>query len=162
MKWLISLLLVIPLNAYSYELYLVRHFEKRLDQADPHLTEQGIVRAQSLASLLADKDLKRIYSTDYKRTQQTALPTAERTNISITSYSPLELEQFAKQIRTAQQTALVVGHSNTTPQLLAMLGGESKSIAENEYGELFVLIVLPGKTITQSVMVGNRQLLTQP
>ncbi|GAA0858563.1 phosphoglycerate mutase family protein [Aliiglaciecola litoralis] len=155
MKWLIRALFVLSFNAQGYELYLVRHFEKQADSKNPSLTEQGMARAQSLATLLADKDIQHIFSTDYKRTQQTAQPLSKQLGINITSYSPRDLNGFASQLLNTKQTSLIVGHSNTTPELLALLGGDAKPIAEDQYGELFILIVLLNTVTTQSVRVGN-------
>lgn len=152
---LVFLFILLVTPSYAYELYLVRHFEKQSQQQDPELTEEGLKRAQSLVNLLANKDIAVVYSTSYRRTQQTASPSAQALGLDITSYSPSDLPAFAQQLKRNKQNALVVGHSNTTPALISHLGGKAKKIAEYEYGELFVLIMLDGKVVTQSVIVGK-------
>lgn len=117
--------------------YFVRHFEKQLGD-DPSLTETGKARAQALADFFADKPLNLVYSTNYNRTLETATPVAELKSLVIQSYDPRNLAEFATQLK-AQNDVLVVGHSNTTPELLGLMGGAIVTIEESEYGTLYVL-----------------------
>ncbi|MFQ3248939.1 histidine phosphatase family protein [Glaciecola sp.] len=129
--------------------YLLRHFEKQVADSqatyskDPELTTQGEMRAQSLAKYLSDANIIAIYSTDYKRTQQSVKPIADKLGLRVNSYDPSKLEAFAMQLQaisaTSQGDILVVGHSNTTPELLKLLGGPQISMTENDYGDLFYL-----------------------
>ena len=57
--------------------YLVRHAEKTTDKSDPSLTQQGQKRAKDLAQRLSKLPLTEIYSSDYIRTRDTAVPTAD-------------------------------------------------------------------------------------
>ncbi len=155
MRIILILATLLSFHASSYELYLVRHFEKRADESNPRLTEQGQTRAQALVALLSDKDIKHIYSTDYRRTQQTATPISNALGLPILAYPPRDLSGFASSLLANKQNSVIVGHSNTTPQLIKLLGGKATPIAESEYGELFVLIMLPESVITQSVQVGR-------
>jgi hypothetical protein len=63
--------------------------------------------------------------------------------LSVTFYNPRELAGFALQLQAmstkGKGNILVVGHSNTTPQLLTLLGGPDKPLSENDYGDLFSL-----------------------
>jgi len=120
--------------------YLVRHAEKQKGK-DPSLTAAGIIRAEHLAVELDRVSLSQIYSTDYKRTQQTAAPTAIAQKLNVISYSPQDLEKFASQLKTQRGAILIVGHSNTTPDLVAFLGGEAgEPIVEvSEYDRLYVV-----------------------
>jgi broad specificity phosphatase PhoE len=57
----------------NFELYLVRHAEKQADGSrDPELTEAGTHRADNLAGWFEDKNISDIWSSDYKRTRDTA------------------------------------------------------------------------------------------
>ncbi|HLU81326.1 MAG TPA: histidine phosphatase family protein, partial [Flavobacteriaceae bacterium] len=54
--------------------YFIRHAEKDLSEPtnnDPHLTEEGLKRAAFWAKYFADKNIDKIYSTNYSRTIQT-------------------------------------------------------------------------------------------
>lgn len=107
---------------------IVRHAEKSSDDArDPSLSETGKARAQSLARLLADAPLSAAYATGFRRTQQTAQPAADAHGIKITIYdAQLPATTLAAQLRSAHArgTVLVVGHSNTVPDIVAALSGQ--------------------------------------
>ena len=117
--------------------YFVRHFEKQLGD-NPSLTKTGKARAEALAAFFSDKPLHHVYSTDYNRTIETATPVAALKNVEIQSYDPRNLTEFTTKIKT-QNHVLVVGHSNTTPELLGLMGGASITIQESEYGELYIV-----------------------
>lgn len=117
--------------------YLVRHFEKQLGD-NPSLTETGKDRAEKLAAFFSDKSLNSIYSTNYNRTLETATPVAELKSLTIQSYDPRQLIKFAVELKTLDHV-LVVGHSNTTPELLGLMGGATVTIEESEYGTLYIV-----------------------
>lgn len=121
-------------------IYLVRHAEKEPGR-DPNLAPIGKVRAADLVTHLEGADLSAIYSTDYRRTRQTAAPIALATGLPVIRYDPETLTEFAAQLRAQEGNTLVVGHSNTTPDLAAALGGTpGEAITEaTEYDRLYVL-----------------------
>ncbi|GAB2888394.1 histidine phosphatase family protein [Microbulbifer echini] len=129
----------------SQVIYLVRHGEKQRGPdtgSNPNLSEQGQARARQLAWMLEEVGIDAIYSTDYIRTKETARPLAELRNLSIQTYDPRKLKELAEQLSGAGDRILVVGHSNTTPQLVALLGGQKgKAIRESdEYDRLYIVI----------------------
>ncbi|WP_257171822.1 histidine phosphatase family protein [Colwellia sp. M166] len=134
----------------SYSLYLVRHAEKQVSKDDPKLSQCGELRAKQLATLLEHAQIKHIYSTPYQRTMATATPFSQQQQLAIKQYSPAKLEQFAQQLLQQKENALVVGHSNTTPQLAALLSEMAvKGITEKEYRNLYQIQVSDsGKTLT--------------
>ena len=77
---------------------LVRHAEKVKGVKDPDLSKEGLERAKSLAYLLKDVKVDVIYSSDYKRTQQTALPVAKGQKLEVQSYDPRNLEGLIEEI----------------------------------------------------------------
>lgn len=121
--------------------YLVRHAEKTAETPDPALTQAGQKRAEDLAARLSKAPLSAIYSSDYIRTRDTAAPIASAKNLDVIIYNPRDLDGFAKELLKLSGNILVVGHSNTTPQLSALLGGpEGTPIVEaTEYNRLYVL-----------------------
>lgn len=128
--------------------FLVRHAEKADDgTADPPLTPEGRRRAGALAGELADAGLDRVYSTDYRRTRETAAPVVAAAGAPLELYDPGDLETMARRLRERAGRSLVVGHSNTTPTLVELLGGEpGPPIGEAwEYDRLYVLILRPGR-----------------
>ena len=119
--------------------YLVRHAEKVLDVPNPPLKRAGIERAEQLAIYMADRELTHIHSTDYLRTLQTAEPTSIAQGLQVQLYNPRDLAAFAAELKQTPGVHLVVGHSNTTPQLVAALGGEPGTDIDEaaEYDRLY-------------------------
>lgn len=121
-------------------IFLVRHGEK--DTGDnPSLTAEGKQRAEQLAAMLANNQLDGIYSTDYKRTQETAGPSALKQQLEIQSYDPRHLEDFSDALKAKTGRYLVVGHSNTTTALVSLLGGEPQGDIDDssEFNRLYIL-----------------------
>lgn len=129
--------------------YLVRHAEKVLDVKNPPLTETGEKRAQDLAARLEAVNLDAIYSSDYKRTLQTAQPTAAQKGLTIQTYNPRDLQAIKDLLIEKDGHYLIVGHSNTTPPLAELFGMDpGEPIVEaTEYDRLYV-ITRNGKTVT--------------
>lgn len=125
--------------------YLVRHAEKVEpypdDPDDPPLTAAGRERAQELARTLADAGITRILSSDYRRTRETAAPLADLLGLEVELYDPRALEDVAVRLAGTGERVLVVGHSNTTPHLVELLGGEPGPPIDEarEHDRLYVL-----------------------
>jgi phosphohistidine phosphatase SixA len=119
--------------------YLVRHAEKTTAKDDPALTEAGEARAESLADLLEGKKLTHIHSSDTKRTRDTAAPLAKRLGLEVALYNPRDLPAMAAKLKAMPGRHLVVGHSNTTPQLTELLGGDGGTpiVEATEYDRLY-------------------------
>jgi len=137
-------------------IYLVRHAERAEDHpTDPALSAQGEARAEELARLLADAPLDRIFSTDLRRTRLTAAPVAEAHGLDVEVYEPRGegLRALSEVLRRTSGHLLVVGHSNTTPELVEALGGDPVSpIAEMEYDRLYLVVVEPGGRVTSTLL----------
>ncbi len=139
-------------------IYIVRHAEKMSDGTnDPDLNELGIKRAGKLAVILKNIELFAIYSSPYKRTQQTAKPVADSKNLEISPYNPSKQKAFVAELLKLHntQTILIVGHSNTIPELLNILSSSDKyqQLDDNEYDKLFVVTIDEKGKITVKVEV---------
>ncbi|MDG2449014.1 MAG: phosphoglycerate mutase family protein [Saprospiraceae bacterium] len=130
------------LNAQSDQnIFLVRHAEKGDDGTrDPDLNGLGDIRAKKLAMMLKSFDISKIYSTDYKRTRNTAQPLAEALGITVELYDPRSKDILNK-IDKLKGNILIVGHSNSTPTLTNAILGEKRyeQLDEKEYSTLFIL-----------------------
>ncbi|MGH9322679.1 MAG: SixA phosphatase family protein [Vicinamibacteria bacterium] len=121
-------------------LVLVRHGEKVDESEDPELSDAGRRRARTLARMLKDAGIEAVYSTDFIRTRETARPTAELVGKPVEIYDVGDLAVLAKSLRSRDARALVVGHSNTIPDLVRSLGGDAgPEIASDEYDRLYIL-----------------------
>ncbi|PHS75650.1 MAG: histidine phosphatase family protein [Robiginitomaculum sp.] len=132
--------------------YLVRHAEKITGEnagRDPALTNEGEARAETLAGMLREENITKIYSSDYIRTRETAAPTAKVSGVEIEIYDPRDLPTLASLIQEVKGHILVVGHSNTIPETVAALGGVGGSpiFEKSEYDRLYVVTILEDGTV---------------
>jgi len=138
----LALAVLATLPSLAADIYLVRHAEKQSDGTrDPALTETGLHRAENLALLVKSAGIQRVFSTDFRRTRDTATPSATVAGVEMELYDPKALEVFATRLLKLQENALVVGHSNTTTDLVTHLGGEAGSaiVEDWEYDRLYLL-----------------------
>ena len=111
-------------------IYIVRHAEKQLEGNDPELAYVGEVRAKKLAQILEKEAIKRVLSTDYNRTRNTAQPTAAAAGLTLEVYDPKNQETLVADLRASEGNVLVVGHSNTVSHLANTFVGEGEKFAD--------------------------------
>ena len=126
--------------------FLIRHAEKDRSDAtnkNPNLTEQGTLRAKRWNELLSQFHIDKVYSTNYNRTLQTAMPTAKNNNLTITTYHPfkIDMQQFLKD--TKGKSVLIVGHSNTIPSFVNKLIGKEtyQDIDDANNANLYIVTI---------------------
>jgi phosphohistidine phosphatase SixA len=133
--------------------YLTRHAEKAATGADPALTAEGVTRANNIAAALKRAGITSIYSTNYLRTRQTAQPLGTLLNVPVATYDPAQLASFAAQLRALPGNTLVVGHSDTTPELIRLLSGDVvPAIPETEFDNLYQVAIGQDGDITTTRM----------
>ena len=136
--------------------FLVRHADKAsAPREDPPLNDKGKLRAQELARMLEGSGVKAIYTSQFLRTRQTAEPLGQKLGIASIPV-PIEMNpsnpnqvsaQSIKEItdkiyERAGDSVLVIGHSNTIPEVIRMLGGDVvPKIDEKEFDDFFVVTV---------------------
>ena len=123
---------------------LVRHAEKADSTTDPPLSSAGKQRSQTLAAALADAKIDTIYVTEYQRTQATAEPLATQLHLKPEIIAANKTNQLIAAIKQHTTGAiLVVGHSNTLPDIISSLGGPNVIIGDSQYDNLFLLTLAP-------------------
>ena len=149
---LVSVLLMSATAAAQQTVIFVRHAE-RADggaggtaamtgtPADPSLSDAGAARAARLAAMLADAGVKGIYTSEFKRTQETARPLASKLGLALEVVPSKDPSGLAAKIKAAhaRDAVLIVGHSNTIPDLVRAFGGPEIKIADNEYSGIYIL-----------------------
>lgn len=133
--------------SHSYALYLIRHAEKQLDgSSDPGLTEAGKHRSEQLAKWFQDKDIEDIWSSDYRRTRDTANPLLIQSGLELSLYDPDVQTVLVKHLLDRQHNALVMGHSNTIPELARLLCQCAiTAMDESEHDRMIVISVTDGE-----------------
>lgn len=141
-RGLALLLLVLSISARA-DIFLVRHAEKKDPKDDKStLSKAGLKRAEDLKRALSSVDLKAVYHTEYERTRQTAGPTAAAHQLTPIVTNSDDVKGLAKALRAlpSNEDVLVVGHSDTIPDVLHELGvSTTVVIAPNDYDSMFLV-----------------------
>jgi phosphohistidine phosphatase SixA len=144
----LALILLIPLLLVTASkaapvVFIVRHAEKASTGGnDPDLSLQGQKRADALAHILKDSQITSVFVTEFKRTQETAAPTTRAAHVTSTVVPANDIGALVEKLRALNGNALVVGHSNTIPDLFRSLGIATQvSIPEDDYTEIFAVLV---------------------
>lgn len=124
-------------------IFLIRHAEKVDNSKNPDLSKAGLERAEHWKNILAQVSIKAVYSTDFLRTIQTATPTATSKNLEIIKYDPktIDLKKLKKEHKG--QAFLIVGHSNTTPDLANRFINQKvyEPIDDTVFGNLYIITI---------------------
>jgi len=136
--------------------FLIRHAEREQEpKQDPPLSKDGVARSTALARLLSSAGIKAILTSQYTRTKQTAEPLATKLGLTVTPFtlkiSPSNPRQIAaestaevtnKILERSGESVLVIGHSNSIPDVIKMLGGDVvPTIDERKFDDLFIVTV---------------------
>ena len=110
------------------------------------LSEAGRNRAQALARALSRAGVSKIYTSNAKRTKETADPLAQQLALTSSEKSaPAAPAELAAAVRALPDgsVALIVGHSNTVPETIMALGASPPmpTIGTTEFDNLVVLNV---------------------
>ena len=146
----LSLAMLAPAAALAEPtaIYLVRHGEKAIVGQDPELTPQGQARAQAIASILSRAGITAVFSTPTQRTRQTAQPLAQRAGLEVQLYDPRAPKALVEKVKALSSPVLVVGHSNTLPELVRLFGGApGADIGDDEYDRLYQLTPAAGGAV---------------
>jgi broad specificity phosphatase PhoE len=125
---------------------LVRHADRTPDGSPdppgPSLNDKGMARAAKLVHVLSKSGIQAIYASQYTRSKMTAKPFRIK-NPGVPEVVIDGAPELKDHILTnhSGQTVLVVGHSDTVPELIRLLGGPSlANIDDCEFDNLFVLV----------------------
>lgn len=132
------------------DVFVIRHLQKGQGE-DPPLTAEGAANAERLAELLDDRGIAAVFATRTRRAMETAAPLARRLAIAITPYDPKNPGALVDAVAAVAGPVLVVGHSNTVPDLVDRLGGPAQPpMSEQDYGRMFV-VGADGEVVTMQV-----------
>jgi len=114
------------------DIYVVRHLHTPEGVKDPDLTDQGRRYALLLVEKLRRDPPDVIYVSSTKRAQQTAGPLAKRLNLTPKIYNPADTPGLVNSVQHEPGTVLIVGHSNTVPEIIDRLGGQRPADLDHE------------------------------
>ena len=120
---------------------IVRHAEKAAnDPKDPDLSSAGRARAEALARILKDAAITTIFTSEFKRTQETAAPISKSIGIAPTIVAGKDIAGLVSKLHQLNGNALVVGHGDTIPDVLKAIGIDGPfQIPGDDYNEIFIV-----------------------
>jgi len=147
--FLIMSVSVVMTFAQKKTFILVRHAEKSatgdaasMAKGDPDLSPEGRERAGRFAKRVKKYKPGEIYSTEYKRTRQTAEPIAKLRGKTIQTYDPAkQADLISMMLNAKMKRFLIIGHSNTVTTLANLLLKKDifKNLQDTEYGVFWVI-----------------------
>ena len=133
----------VPLVSAQPVVVLVRHAEKAANGGnDPDLSSAGRARAEALARILKDSGITAIFTSEFRRTQETGAPTATLIHVTPTVVAAKDMASLVAKLHQLNGNALVVGHGDTIPNIVKALGiNSSINIPDADYSELLIVIL---------------------
>ena len=105
-------------------IYVMRHLHTPEGATDPDLTEEGRRYARLLVEKLRRDPPDVIYVSRTNRAEQTAGPLAAHLQLTPKIYNPADTPGLVASVLQEPGTILIVGHSNTVPEIIDRLGGQ--------------------------------------
>ena len=140
--FVLSILMSVSIASAEPVVFIVRHAEKSGDGKDPDLSAAGQTRAEILVRILKDAGITAIFTSEFKRTQETAAPIAKSIGITPTVVQAKDTAALVAKLHQLNGNALVVGHGNTIPELIKAFGIETTiEIPENDYTQLLIVLL---------------------
>jgi phosphohistidine phosphatase SixA len=137
-------------TANSTTVIVIRHAEKEtVNTPDPALSAAGEARAELLARMFGDTTgagrLDAIYVSATSRSRLTAAPLAARLKLAPIEAPADDPKGLARRVlrENSGGRAMIIGHINTVPQIVAALAGRSDipSIDEQDFATMYVVSV---------------------
>lgn len=126
--------------------YVVRHAEKMSpwSTANPPLSPAGYQRAEALAERLTSTHLDKIIVSNYRRTQETAQPTAEAHGLVPITLPASAIDEIIAEalVDATTRSVLIVGHSNTVPLIIKALepNADVQEIDESVFSQFHIVV----------------------
>ena len=129
---------VAPQEPPGPSFYVMRHLHTPQGVTDPELTAEGQRHAAMLPGFFQGDRPSAIYVSNTRRSQQTAAPLAQALGITPKIYDPANTPALLQRVTAERGTVLIVGHSNTVPDIVQQLGGtRPDAIVHDQFGDIW-------------------------
>ena len=119
-------------------IYVMRHLHTPKDATDPDLTAVGQRYAAAVSDWFRRDPPDVIYVSSTKRAQQTAAVLVGRLKLTPKIYDPRDTPALLAAVTKEGGTVLIVGHSNTVPDIVAGLGGTRPGpLVHEDFGDIW-------------------------
>lgn len=130
--------------------YVMRHLHTVEGAPDPDLTPEGQRHAERLANWFTAEPPATIFVSNTKRARQSAAPLAARLGITPIVYDARDTAGLMREMMKEPPPVLVIGHSNTVPDIVAALGGaRPAALVHQDFGDVWT-ISGSRRTVTRS------------
>lgn len=131
-------------------IYVMRHLHTPAGVSDPDLTAEGMKYAAAVEDWFQRDPPNAIYASSTKRAQQTVEPLARRLKLAPKIYDPRDTPGLLAAVSLETGTVLIVGHSNTVPDIIEKLGGKRPAdLTHEDFGDIWH-VTGPEKSTTRT------------
>lgn len=136
--------------------FVLRHAETGGTQNDPSLSPVGRERARRTGLMLRSVGVQRVLHTPTARARETAAEIARAVQAGLGSYEPRDPGPVTARMIEHAGAWVLVGHSNTVPDLVRRLGGDPglDLIPEAQHDRVFMVVRHAGGVLTVPLHVG--------
>lgn len=129
--------------------YVMRHLDTAPGVQNPPLTAEGARKAALLPEWFSADPPVAIFVTDTTRSRETAEPLARALGVLPEVYNPADNAALVRRVQSVTGGAvLVVGHSNTVPDIVELLGGaRPEPIDDRQFGDIWHISPATGSTL---------------
>lgn len=122
---------------------LVPHAERLNSTDTTSLSAEGFARAATLSRVVGSARIEKIFVSEKKRTQQTAQHLSAAIGVTPEEVPGNEIARIVDSVSAnAGKTILIVGHSDTVPQIIEALGySPAPVITPSEFDNMFVVTI---------------------
>ncbi len=130
--------------------FVMRHAEAAGTQQDPPLTAAGRERAVRLGRMLRSVRAQRVLHTTTSRARETATEISRIAGVGVGSYDVSDPQPVVRRMIEAGGVWVMVGHSNTVPDLVRRLGGDAgtDAIPDSVYDHIYMVVRAGAGTMT--------------
>ena len=118
--------------------YVMRHLHTPAGVGDPDLTAECQRYAVAVSGWFRRDPPDVIYVSSPKRARQTAAPLAARLKLTPKIYDPKDSAALVAAVKAEHGTVLIVGHSNTVPDIIEQLDGTRPApLVHEDFGDIW-------------------------
>lgn len=137
------------------QIFILRHTEKADDTSEnPELSAKGIERAAYWKKVLQHTTFDQVFTTEFKRNIQTANLIASNSSVKPEMYYPMSFDVLTFMNQIKGQTVLIIGHSNTIPDMVNRLIDETKypPMSHQNYNILYTITISDDGEVSSTML----------
>jgi len=138
---LLAAIAVLPGSAAAQsadDVYIMRHLQQEAVGDDPGLTPAAKRQADRLAAWFQRDRPRAIFASTARRAMETATPIARRLGVPLETYDAGDPDRLIDRVKRARGVVLIVGHSNTVPDLIRRMGAVGpQNIPHTRFGQIW-------------------------